>query len=410
MGAFEYSALDPQGKELKGVLEGDTPRQIRQQLREKGWIPLAVDAVAERGRGRGDRTSGGRSRLLGGGMPAAELAMVTRQLATLVGSGLPLEEALRACSKQSEKARTRAMMTAVRSRVMEGYSLADGMAQFPRAFPEMYRATVAAGEQTGKLDLVLERLADYTETRQEMQQKIRLALFYPAILVAVAVLVVVLLLTFVVPQVTDAFTTAGQTLPALTTALIATSDFLRDNGIWLILALAGLVGAFVYALRYRGFRYRFHAFQLRLPLVKRIVRGANAARFARTFSILANAGVPVLDAMRISAEVMTNLPMREAVENAAVLVREGTGISRALERSEQFPPMLLHLVSSGENSGRLEQMLERAAINQEREVQGLVGTALTVLEPLIILGMGAIVLVIVLAIMLPIFQMTDLVG
>ncbi|MCH8503057.1 MAG: type II secretion system inner membrane protein GspF [Ectothiorhodospiraceae bacterium] len=410
MGAFEYSALDAQGKELKGVLEGDTPRQIRQQLREKGWVPLAVDAVAERGSGRETSGSGGRRPLLRSGMSASELALITRQLATLIGSGLPLEEALRASARQCEKQRSRSMMTAVRSKVMEGYSLADGLAQFPRAFPEMYRATVAAGEQTGNLDLVLERLADYAETRQEMQQKVQLALFYPAILVSVAILVVVLLLTFVGPEVTQAFTTAGQTLPGLTVALIATSDFLRDYGVWLLLGIVLLVTAFVYALRYKSFRYRFHQVQLRLPLVKRIVRGANAARFARTFSILANAGVPVLEAMRISAEVMTNLPMREAVENAAVMVREGTGISRALERSDQFPPMLLHLVASGENSGRLEQMLERAAINQEREVQGLVGTALTVMEPVIILIMGAIVLVIVLAIMLPIFQMTDLVN
>ncbi|MCP1673033.1 general secretion pathway protein F [Natronocella acetinitrilica] len=404
MAAFEYSALDGNGKELKGVLEGDTARQVRQQLREKGWVPLSVDAVTE-------QTAGGDSGLslrIGGGLSATELAMVTRQLATLIGSGLPLEEALRATARQNERARTRSIMTAVRARVMEGYSLADGLGQFPRAFPEMFRATVAAGEQTGKLDLVLERLADYTESRQEMQQKIRLALFYPAILVAVAVLVIVLLMTFVVPEVTDAFDTAGQSLPAMTQGMIAISDFLRERGVLLVMALVAAVIGFIYALRNQGFRRRFHAAQLRLPLVRHVVRGANAARFARTFSILANAGVPVLEAMRISSEVVTNLPMRDAVQSAAVMVREGTGISLALERSGQFPPMMLHLVASGENSGRLEQMLDRAATNQEREVQGLISTSLTVMEPLIILTMGAIVLLIVLSIMLPIFQMTDL--
>ncbi len=405
MAAFEYSALDGNGKELKGVLEGDTARQVRQQLRDKGWIPLSVDVVAERS-GAGD--DGGVGLRLGGGLSAADLAMVTRQLATLIGSGLPLEEALRAAARQNERPRTRAIMTAVRARVMEGYSLADGFGQFPRAFPEMYRATVAAGEQTGKLDLVLERLADYTEGRQEMQQKIRLALFYPAILVLVAILVIVLLMTFVVPEVTDAFDTAGQELPPLTRGMIAISDFLRAQGIWLVLGLTVAVLAFVYALRNNAFRHRFHQLQLRIPLVRRVVRGANAARFARTFSILANAGVPVLEAMRIASEVVSNLPMRAAVQGAAVMVREGSGISLALERSGQFPPMMLHLVASGENSGRLEAMLDRAATNQEREVQGLISTSLTVMEPLIILTMGAIVLLIVLSIMLPIFQMTDL--
>lgn len=406
MAAFEYSALDSNGKELKGVLEGDTARQVRQQLREKGWIPLSVGAVTEDS--AGGARDGGPGLRLGRGISASELAMITRQLATLIGSGLPLEEALRATARQNERPRTRSIVTAVRGRVMEGYSLADGFAQFPRAFPEMYRATVAAGEQTGKLDLVLERLADYTESRQEMQQKIRLALFYPAILVAVAILVIVLLMTYVVPEVTNAFDTAGQELPAMTLGMIAVSDFLRERGIWLVLALAAAMAGFGYALRNEAFRYRFHALLLRLPLIRRVVRGANAARFARTFSILVNAGVPVLEAMRIAAEVVTNLPMRGAVERAAVMVREGSGVSLALERSGQFPPMMLHLVASGENSGRLEQMLDRAATNQEREVQGLISTSLTVMEPLIILTMGAIVLLIVLSIMLPIFQMTDL--
>lgn len=409
MSAFEYSALDASGRELTGTLEGDTARQVRQQLRDKGWTPLRVDELAPRGTQADGRRPGG-LRFSRGRASAGELAMLTRQLATLIGSGLPLEEALRATAQQSEKARVRNMLTAVRSRVMEGHSLAEGLALYPGAFPELYRATVAAGEQTGHLDRVLERLADYTDSRQQMQQKIQLALFYPAGLVVVATLVVILLLTYVVPQVTDVFLTVGQDLPRLTQGLIAVSDFLRMHGIWLILGLAMLVLAFGQGMRREAFRYRVHQLQLRLPLIARLTRGMNAARFAHTFSILASSGVSVLDAMRISAEVMSNLPMRRAVQDAAARVREGSGIGRSLERSGQFPPMLLHLVASGENSGRLEQMLDRAAINQEREVQGIIATVLALFEPLLILVMGGIVLVIVLAILLPIFELNQLVA
>ncbi|MEX0731402.1 MAG: type II secretion system inner membrane protein GspF [Aquisalimonadaceae bacterium] len=406
MGAFEYAALNPEGKELKGVLEGDTARQVRQQLREKGWVPLDVAEVAARG-GSGTASRLTRSRR---SASAGDLALLTRQLSTLVGSGLPLEEALRATAQQSEKPKIQSMLTAVRARVMEGYPLADGMALFPRAFPELYRATVAAGEQTGRLDLVLDRLADYTDSRQQMQQKVQIALFYPAGLIIVATLVVVLLLAYVVPQVTEVFANVGQELPALTVGLIAVSDFLRAYGIWLLLAICVAMVAFAYGMRRDAFRYRVHQLQLKLPLVAKLTRGMNAARFARTFSILVSSGVPVLEAMRISAEVISNLPMRHAVEHAAGRVREGTGISKALERSAQFPPMLLHLVASGENSGKLEQMLERAALNQEREAQGIIAAMLALFEPVLILVMGMVVLIIVLAILLPIFELNQLVG
>lgn len=406
MGAYEYAALDASGKELKGVLEGDTARQVRQQLRDKGWTPLSVDTVGE--------DSGGGQRLgpmrIGGSIKAAELALITRQLATLVGSGLPLEEALRATAAQADRPRLRSMITAVRARVMEGHTLADGLAQFPRAFPELYRATVGAGEHTGNLDLVLERLAEYTESRQQMQQKIQNALVYPVVLTVIATAVVVLLLTYVVPQVTEVFADIGQGLPPLTVGLIAVSDFLRDHGIWLLLLIAAGVIAFGYGMRREGFRYRVHALALRLPLISRVTRGVNAARFARTFSILAGSGVPVLEAMRIAAQVMSNLPMRAAVTDAATRVREGSGISKALEHSGQFPPMLMHLIASGENSGRLESMLERGALNQEREVQSLIDTSLAIFEPAMIVAMGTIVLVIVAAILLPIFELNQLVG
>lgn len=404
MGAFEYQALDEAGKQRRGVLEGDTARQVRQKLREQGWIPLEVGEIARQEQSRRRTFS------LSRGASPQEVALITRQLATLVGSGLPLEESLQAVAQQSEKPRLRRMMTAVRAKVMEGHSLAEGLAGFPRVFSEMYRATVAAGEQTGHLELVLERLADYTESRQHMRQKVQLALFYPIGLLIVAVSVVVLLLTYVVPKVVEVFSDVGQELPGLTRTMIAISAFLRDHGIWLALIIALAVLAFSYALRSQNFRRRVHALLLRLPLVGRLNRGINAGRFARTFAILAGSGVPVLDALRISAQVISNLPMRDAVQDAASRVREGSGISRALERSRQFPPMLLHLISSGEASGRLEQMLERAAVNQERETEGTIASILAVFEPVLILVMGGIVLLIVMSILMPIFQLNQLVG
>ncbi|MGD8430114.1 MAG: type II secretion system inner membrane protein GspF [Ectothiorhodospiraceae bacterium] len=404
MAAFEYAALDGNGKEHKGVLEGDSPRQVRQQLRERGWIPLDVDAVAERSRpgrpGRGSRVRAS----------TGDLTLFTRQLATLVGSGMPLEEALRAAAQQTEKPSMRNLVTGVRSRVVEGHSLADGLAQFPRVFSELYRATVAAGEHTGHLDLVLERLADYTERRQYMRQKVQQALIYPAALVVIAILVVILLLTYVVPQVTQVFEDVGQELPVLTRGLIATSDFLRANGVYLGTLLAAAVIGYLYANRYEGFRRRVDSLRLRLPVIGPLTRGINTGRFARTFSILTGSGVPVLEGLRISAEVIVNIPMREGVSAAASRIREGAAISRALQQSGQFPPMTVHLIAGGERSGNLERMLERAADNQEREVESMIGTLLALFEPALIIAMGGIVLVIVMAILLPIFQMNQLVS
>ncbi|WP_435104224.1 type II secretion system inner membrane protein GspF [Arhodomonas sp. AD133] len=403
MAAFEYNALDGGGKEHNGVLEGDSARQVRQQLRDRGWIPMAVDEVRERRRGGGIARRRSRIR-------AGELTLLTRQLATLVGSGTPLEESLRAVSRQSERQSVRNLVTGVRARVVEGHTLADGLAEFPRVFNELYRATVAAGEQTGHLDTVLERLADYVEKRQQMRQRIQQALIYPIALVIISIGVVSLLLTYVVPKVTRVFADTGQTLPMLTRGLIATSDFLRAWGPLLLVAVIGIAIGFAASMRREGFRRRVHAVLLRLPLIGRLTRSLNTARFARTFSILMGSGVPVLEGLRISAGVIANLPMREAVSGAASRIREGTAIARALENSGQFPPMTVHLVASGEGSGNLEGMLERAAHSQEREIDGLIGTLLALFEPLLIVVMGGIVLTIVLSIMLPIFELNQLVG
>jgi general secretion pathway protein F len=404
MGAFEYTALDPRGREKRGVLEGDAARQIRQQLREKGWVPLSVEEVAQR-----EAKERKRYAFLRRGISATELALITRQLATLVRAGLPLEECLRAVSQQADKGRLKSMLLAVRSRVMEGHSLAVGLSDFPHIYPELYRTTVEAGEQSGHLDRVLERLADYTESRQQLRQKIQLAVFYPALLTVVAILVVGGLMTYVVPQVVQVFENIGQELPPLTRGLIAVSDFMRNNGVVMLVLLALLIGGFSYLLRNPAIRRRFHKVLLAIPLVSRLERGLNTGRFARTFSILTASGVPVLEALRISAQVMSNLPMREAVTEATARVREGSGIAAALERSGYFPPMTVQLIASGEASGKLEEMLERAAINQEREIETLIAALLGLFEPLLILFMGSVVLIIVLAILLPIFDLNQLI-
>ena len=404
MPAFQYSALDSRGRSRKGLIEADTPRLARQALREQGLHPLGIEEVASQERRRGRQWWSGRVRVT-----ATDLALITRQLATLVGSGLPLEEALGAVARQAERTRLSGLLLAVRTRVLEGHTLATALGDFPQVFPELYRATVAAGEQSGHLDVVFERLADYTEARQQMRQKVGLALFYPALLTGVAVLIVAGLLTYVVPQVVQVFSSLNQQLPALTRGLIAVSDFLRQYGAVLLAALVAAAIGWRYALRRVGFRRRVHQVLLKLPLLAPLTRGANTARFARTFSILMASGVPVLEALRISAQVLGNLPMREAVEQATARVKEGASLHKALGNSGYFPPMTVQLIASGESSGRLESMLERAAVQQERETETLIAALLGIFEPMLILVMGGVVLVIVLAILLPIFDLNQLV-
>lgn len=404
MGAFEYTAVDRGGRQHKGVLEGDTARQVRQLLRERGMLPMAINEVVE----RQQRNRIGFS--LRRGISAADLALITRQFATLLRAGMPLEETLLAVGQQSEKPRLKSILLGVRSRVMEGHTLAAGLGEFPQAFPEIYRATVAAGEQSGHLDPVLERLADYTEGRQQLRQRVSHALIYPVLLTVLAVLIVGGLLVYVVPKVVGVFENTGQVLPPFTRALIASSDFLRDYGFAMLVLLG--IGVFVFTrlLRQTPFRRRWHRFLLRVPLVGRLTRGVNTARFTRTLSILAGSGVPVLEALRISGDVVTNVPMKEAIQETAVRVREGAPLGRSLAASRLFPPMTLHLISSGEASGELEAMLSRAAANQEKEVDGLISALMGLLEPALIVTMGLIVLMIVLAILLPIFQINQLVG
>jgi general secretion pathway protein F len=404
MGAFEYTALDPAGKERKGILEGDTPRHIRQLLREQQLLPVTVAEVAQREAKR-QRSSFSLARRVS----STDLALFTRQLATLVRAGLPLEESLLAVSQQTEKPRVQSIVLGVRARVMEGHTLANGFAEFPRVFPEIYRATVAAGEQSGHLDTVLERLADYTEGRDQLRQKVLTAMLYPIVLTVLCFGIVSALLVYVVPQVVSVFEASKAKLPVATRVLIATSGFLRSYGVYLLIAAIIAVVLFRRSLRNPTARRQFHRFQLRLPLVGKLVRGFNTARFTRTFSILSASAVPVLEALRIAGEVVTNLPMRDAVADAAARVREGAPIGRSLAVSRLFPPMTIHLVSSGESSGELETMLERAAISQERELDGLLGALVGLLGPVLIVLMGLFVMGIVFAMLLPIFQINSLI-
>ncbi len=403
MGAFEYTALDAGGHERKGILEGDTPRHIRQLLREQQLLPVTIAEVAQREAKRQ------RSFSLMRRVSPADLALFTRQLATLVRAGLPLEESLLAVSQQTEKPRVQSIVLGVRARVMEGHTLADGFTEFPRVFPEIYRATVAAGEQSGHLDNVLERLADYTESREQIRQKVLAALLYPIVLTVMCFVIVSFLLVFVVPKVVSVFESTKAKLPLITRALIGTSDFFRLYGIYVLIGLALAIWIFGRWQRNPAAKRTFQSWQLHVPILGKLVRGFNTARFTRTFSILSGSSVPVLEAMRISGEVVTNLPMRDAVTDAAARVREGAPIGRSLARSRLFPPMTIHLISSGESSGQLDSMLERSAISQERELDGMLAAMVGLLGPLLIILMGAFVMGIVFAMLLPIFQMNNLI-
>jgi general secretion pathway protein F len=405
MGAFEYTALDAQGRERRGLIEGDTAKHVRQLLRDKQLLPMEIQESAQ----REQKQNASRRPFVRRGLSTLDLALLTRQLATLLRSGLPLEETLQAVAEQTEKPRVQRIVLGVRSKVVEGHPLADGLKDFPAAFPEIYRATVSAGEQSGKLDSVLERLSDYTESRQVMGQQVSNALVYPIVLLVLSFAIVSFLLAYVVPQVVAVFESGHQELPIATRILIAMSDLIRLYWYYGLIVIVLLAWGFRRWLKMPNARMRFHRLLLRLPLIGRLIRGLNTARFSRTFSILTASAVPVLEALRISAEVVTNLPMKSAVEEAALRVREGAPIGRSLAARKLFPPMMIHLISSGESSGELEKMLERAASNQEREMDGLLSNMTNLLGPFMVVFMGAIVMFIVIALLLPIFQLNDLV-
>lgn len=408
MAAFTFAALDTSGKEQRGVLEADSSRQVRQLLRDRGLAPLRIEPVvkasAQRLRvGLGSIAVGGPS------LRIAELALITRQLATLLQAGMPLEEALGAVSRQSEKSKVANIVLSVRSKVMEGHTLANSMAEFPSAFPNLYRATVAAGEHSGHLDLVLGKLADYSENAHASRQKVQLALLYPSLLLLVAIGIVAGLMTFVVPKVVDVIVGQGQELPMLTRGLIALSYFVTHWGWLALIALAVMIFGVRYALRNEQLRLRWHRQLLRLPLLGRLSRGSNTARFASTLSILTSSGVPLVDALSIGGAVLSNDWLKSAVTIATQQVKEGGALNRALEQCGYFPPMMISMIASGEMSGSLDTMLERVAGSQQREFDNIVATILGIFEPMMLLVMGAAVLLIVIAILEPIFSLNQLV-
>ncbi len=398
MGAYQYQALKKSGNTVKGVIEADSERHARQLIREQGMIPVQLNTLKKRNLLKHrDKLS------------AVDLSLLTRQLATLLAAGIPIEESLRGVAEQSEKSNVRQLITGVRSKVMEGYALAQAMSDYPQAFPDLYRATVSAGEQTGRLDLVLEKLADYTENQQRTRQKIQQALIYPTLMIVVSTAIISFLLAFVVPKIIEVFTSSGQSLPAMTLVLLNISTFVKSNGLYLLFGLLVLFVGFKQSLKKPRIKLKWHQLILKLPIASYLVKSVNVARYIHTFGILFSAGVNVLETMRVSASLVTNLVMRNAFDGAATRVREGTAISLALKETRFLSPMATHLIASGEKSGQLAAMMERAALHMDKEVQRLIDTALTLLEPLVILFMGAVVLFIVLATLLPIFSMEQLV-
>ncbi len=405
MAAFRYEALDNTGNVCHGVIEADVLRQARLRLREQGLMVVAVNPVSDESVEKGEgRRWGFRS-----GISSAQLSLLTRQLATLLEAGLTIEQAFSALIAQTKNEAVRQVLAGVRAELLEGHTLAQAMGRYGRVFPDIYQALVKAGEASGELGHVMLRLADYTESRQALRQKVGLAFVYPAIVTLVALLVVTGLLIYVVPQVVGVFQQSHQSLPLLTRLLIALSSLLQASWYYLLGALVG-VGFGVHALlRREELRFRWHSLLLRMPVVGSLVSGINTARMASTLAILTGSGVPLLVSLQAAAGVVGNLPMRRALEEAARKVREGAGLSRALDVSGLFPPILIHLIASGEASGRLDAMLERAATQQEQEVGSYTSVLTSLLEPLLILVMGGVVLIIVLAILMPIIEMNQMV-
>jgi len=403
MGAYQYVALDEAGKEYKGILEGETPKAVRQTLRERKLFPVEVVET------RIKENITLQKLVIRKSVSALDLALFTRQLATLVRAGLPLDEALQAVSEQSEKARIKSVALGVKAKVLSGHTLAESLNDFRKVFPTVYRATVAAGEQSGRLDTILDRLAEYTESRHSLRQKVNHALIYPVVLTGLSLTIIVLMLVYVVPKVVGVFQTSGQSLPILTRSLIWFSDFLQNWWLGILGVLGILIFTIYRSLENEETKKRAHRWILKIPVLGKVSRGLNTARFTRTFSILNSSGVPVLESLRISASVVSNLPMRDAVEKATMRVREGSAIGHALHESGIFPAMSIHLISSGEASGALDSMLEKAATHQEKEMDSTLTTMLNLLEPILIIFMGLIVLAIVMAVLLPIFQINQLI-
>lgn len=402
MAAFEYLAVNAAGEKVKGVIESDTAKLASQQLRGQGLYPLELNEV----HAQEHKTQ---HPLFAPRIGLRPTAHITRQLSALLRSGLAIDEALGIIAKQLESARTRRILLGIRTRILEGQSFAQALNAFPSTFSPLYRATVAAGESSGKLDQVLERLADYLSDKGQIHSKLQMAMIYPVLLTSVSILVVIGLLAYVVPEITGVFTKMNQALPPLTVGLIACSEFFKHYGLLLLIGFVSLAGLAHVMLRYDAPRLAYHRFLLTAPLISRFTKGVNTARFTRTLAILTNSGVELLEALNISGKVLANNAMEIAVQHTALRVREGQSLNKALEKCGFFPPVTIHLIASGEASGQLPQMLANAADDQEREMEALTELTLGLFEPALILFMGLVVLLIVLAILLPIFEMNQLI-
>ncbi len=406
MAAFEYKALNAQGKAQKGVMEGDNARQVRSRLKEQGLVPVDVIPTRSKANTKSEPSVLTFKR----GISTPDLALITRQLSTLVQSGMPLEECLRAVAEQSEKARIRTMMVAVRAKVLEGHTLADGFADYPHIFDELFRSMVAAGEKSGHLDAVLERLAEYVENRQKMRSKLQQALIYPVVLVVFAIGIVAFLLASVVPKIVGQFIQMGQELPFSTQVLLAASDFVGHWWLHIFIAILALIYLSRVALSKASVRLSWDRKVIHMPVIGKIARGLNTARFARTLSICTSSSIPILEGMRVAVDVMSNQFVKQQVLQAADRVREGSSLRKALDQTKLFPPMMLHMIASGEQSGELESMLTRAADNQDSNFESLVNISLGIFTPLMIALMAGLVLFIVMATMMPILEMNNLIS
>ncbi|MFZ8973714.1 MAG: type II secretion system inner membrane protein GspF [Pseudomonadales bacterium] len=409
MPAFDYQALDDRGRVKKGMLEGDSARQIRQQLRDQGLAPtkvvLASQAITV------EASSGNfLGALFEPTLSVSERALITRQLATLIGAGLPVEEALLAVSKQTQMPKTQKMLVTVRARVMEGYSLAGSLEAYPKAFPDLFRATVAAGESSGHLDAVLNQLADFSEAQYESASRVQQALVYPVILFVLTLLILAGLLGYVVPDIVAVFADTGQALPALTVWIIALSDFVADFGFFVLLLLVALALMMRRLLAVESNRLVFDRLLLRAPLSAKMAKGRSIAQFASTLSILTGSGVPLVDAMKIAGQVVSNRWLRTEITQATLRVSEGSSLQSALQVSGYFPPMMLYMIASGESSGELDSMLARVARYLQQDVEALLATLLSLIGPLMLIIMGGAVFTIVMAILLPIINLNQMVG
>ena len=405
MPAFRYEAVDDSGATHKGVVNADSAKSARADLRVQGFTPLNVEAIAAQVDDKGVATRRG----FGERLSQNELALFTRQLASLLEAGLPLEQAFTALLEQAERPYVRDLIASIRSEVIGGASFSDALSRYPRDFAEIFRALVASGEQIGHLARVLTRLADYIERRNALMQKVKLAFTYPAIVTVVAFAIVIFLLTYVVPQIVSVFTNTKQKLPVLTMMMLAVSNFVRAYGLIMLVALIGAGFAWRRALKNPALKRRFHAWLLTAPIYGKFERSLNTARFASTLAITTGSGVPILRALDTSRDTLSNVAMKELVEQASAAVREGVSLARALSAQKHFPPMLIHMIRAGEITGELPAMLERAANSQQADLERRTLTIAGLLEPMLILAMGVVVLLIVLAVLMPIIEINQLV-